>query len=204
MSVVRYYLNVARTVCESEMRKNPLLTQNVSVSAVYEEIADNRLCLAIDRFVVERNLQITNKIAEINDEQNRYGSINQAQEKKLDVLCSSLAQMQKILDFLRVFSHPTEEQRDNNDSDDEQLKTLLQTMFFLFLTHCQALREVVCAKKSRYRLTQHQAFSRSFGTVDFFSHLVSLTKLYIAFELDERQYVQRIRLLLRTGTTLYV
>lgn len=193
-SVVGYYITISAQVCEPELRKLPLLSQQHQPVAC-EEMADYRLLLAVDRFFAGRHLQISNKIAEISDEQNRYNSITPEQEKQLDLLLKSLAQIQKLQDFSRSFSA---------DAVDDNLKPLLQVVFFIFLTHCESLREVVCMKRTRYRLQQHSAFARLFGTVDFFAGLVELTKQYIAFELNEKQYVTRTRRLLRTGTTLDV
>lgn len=192
-SIVNYYINIAAVVCESELRKSPLLSKSGHVAQIGEEMADCRLYLAVERFFIERHLQISNKIAEINDEQNRYDSITAAQEKQLDMLCVSLSQVQKLTDFSVSFTIA---------NDDEKLKPFLQAVFFLFLTHCHSLREVTCARRSKQRLSQHAAFARSFGTADFFAQLMPLTQQYIAFDIDEARYLHLIRTLLRTGTTL--
>lgn len=199
MDVVSYYTTVTMKLCDGELRSRPIFDEQ-SPDPAGLTFGDSRTFFGFAKLFASRERQILNKMTELDDEQNRYGSLTKPQEEMQDILCQSLVRVQKFTqNEQQQHSAPSLEDFDKLFSDDS-VRDFLQTVFFLLLTHSHTLREVVCSKKNENRLKTHDGFlAKSSSIVNFFECLTVLTQQYIAFKFGERQYLDKIFSLYRTG-----
>jgi len=197
MEVVAYYTLMMMRLCDAELRAAPLFNERTTDPAGVS-FADSRMFFGFSKTFADRELQILNKMSELDDEQNRYGFLSDKQNETQSILCESLIRVQKFTQIERQLCDF--DQQLETLVNDESMRDFLQALFFLVLTHSHTLREVVCVKINRIRLKTHEAFCHSRASVlNFFDGLVQLTKRYVAFELGERKYVEAVRALFRTG-----
>jgi hypothetical protein len=165
-----------------------------------QKFADRRLLVAVEKMFTDRNVQMLNKLQELQDEENRYGSLDNKQQKLMDMVQSSMAKLSRLQNFSQ--QHSAGELFAT--ICDESMKPTVQTLFFLLLTHSVKIREIVCQQSHRLRFPTHCQFGNVMFVDSFFANLTRLTHSYVAFELSEIEYVSKVHYLARTGTTLQI
>jgi len=194
-----YYFCVAAEEAEIELRENPLFIKH-NENNLSHKFADRRLLLAVEKMFTDRNLQILNKLQELQDEENRYGSLEQKQQKLMDMLQSSMTKLSRLQNFSQ--QHSAGELF--TTICDASMKPMVQTLFFLLLTHSTKIREIVCQQSHCLRFPTHRQFGSVAFVNNFFENLIHLTNSYVAFELSEIEYVSKVHYLARTGTTFQI
>lgn len=194
-----YYFCIAAEEAEMELRENPFFIKH-NENRLSQRFADRRLLLAVEKMFVDRNLQILNKLQELQDEENRYGSLEQKQQKLMDMVQNSMAKLSRLQNFSQ--QHSAGELF--TTICEESMKPIVQTLFFLLLTHSVKIREIVCQQSHCLRFPTHCQFANVAFVNNFFENLTNLTHNYVAFELSEIEYVSKVHYLARTGTTLQI
>jgi hypothetical protein len=192
--VVVYYFLVGAAEAEMELRSNNLMEIEDEWKASHR-FADCRLLFGVEKFFSERSTQILARIQSLQDEENRYGSLDDKQKRLMDALQCSLAKFAKMHDFSKRHSS----QEFHQSINDQSMKLFLQTMFFLFLTHCTRIRELVCNKQHKLRFENHTQYGSFLTLGEFFNGLSFLTKQYMEFQIDEKLFVFSVRSLSLTG-----
>lgn len=200
IEVAAYYFCTSAVEAELELRENPLFIKHVDSNKT-QTLADRRLLLGCDKMVTDRCAQIIEKMRTLQDEENRYGSLDEKQQKTMDMLQKSAAKLAQLNNLVHLHA---EGQFFSVVCEQSMLLTV-QTFFFLLLTHSVKVREIVCQKTNPLRMSNHECFgTQLFANTTFFENLTNLTSSYVSFEMDESEYVSNVRYLARTGTTLQI
>lgn len=199
--VVAYYMRVIGRTCDSELRTSPLLLQkqsrlrgDVQPAGVHQ--ADSRLQIGLDRFIADTNSRAMSRMAEMNDNENRYGTETQTEEERTAarIIRNAVENMSRFMQVAEIV-----ERGASVVSFDAKIKEILQTVFFVVLTYSQALREVVCCTEHKERLATHKAHGSPPVVRAFFQALQPLTERYVTYGITETQYLQSVRSLCRVG-----
>ncbi len=200
IEIAAYYFCCSAVEAELELRENPLFIKHVDSNKT-QTFADRRLLLGCEKMIADRCAQIIEKMRTLQDEENRYGSLDEKQQKTMDMLQKTAAKLAQLNNF--AYLH-TEGQLFSVVCEQSMLLTV-QTLFFLLLTHSVKVREIVCQKTNALRMSNHECFgTQLFANTLFFDNLITLTTSYVSFEIDEAEYVSKVRYLARTGTTLQI
>jgi len=169
-------------------------------SSVSQKFADRRLLLGVEKMFLDRTVQILNKMQELQDEENRYGSLDEKQQRLMDMLQNSMTKLSRLQNISQ--QHVAGELFAT--ICDASMKPLIQTFFFLLLTHSVKIREIVCQHSHCLRFATHCSFGNVLFVNNFFDNLTRLTQRYVSFEYGELEYISKVRYLARTGTTLQI
>lgn len=203
--VVSYYARFIGRHCDADLRMRPQPRHRDPYSHVAEVVAanlgSNTLGIGLRRLLDERELSRATALAELTDEENRYGveGLDERQRTILRVLRVAAENALRSDDIFVVFFGSGVV----IEPDIAEATRTIQALFFSVLVHSKTLREIVSCREHGYRLNGHTRHGPPNVMHRFFEALTRLTERYTEHELTDDEYVWNVRALSRTGMTLF-